>query len=561
MKQGLNSGLYAAFDIGSCSIKAAIIERLEGRNRLAAIESEPLKPLSDFPGEAEHRDHQVQILKLLSQRLPLKDCRESLCLFNHRELQIKIIELPKEILPDQVDGVLMWEAKKLLSPSLKSEPFLFAYKQVRDLPPAYALTVITQERIQKLHELFNAAGIRLNGAYPEAFSSLAIRESLPSTGLPSTSVINLGHFNTHIQIFSSGELKFYRHIPSGVSEMSDRNDPKEFEALAQKIRFSFDYFRAVSKLPHIDETMFMGGGACHKDFIKFSRDYFAPGKVAHLDLSSVFDVSPVLAGLGGETFRLLPFLPGLGVFLAHAAPESARANFAARFQLILDTERTRKLASFVPAVIGTAGLALLLLIFFFMHQRVSLIREEARQAASIADLAAAGTRAKVARLMAKTVHTELTELERRTLIPLLRDRLSGGEILYKIGVNKPEDLVLHSIGIQGKDDGADSESSEADALPPEEAREEDLTASGDASLNQEPLPTPIPEPTKSGPDEGKETLGEEILVIKGYCESFGVLLEYAEKLKATHLIRRYRLFQTARKPGDRVRFTILGELP
>ena len=117
MKKKLKTGLFVSFDIGSVSIKATVVEVNEKGRRLSTTEEELLKPLAAYPGEEEFRGQIVDALKNLASRLPLKQCSAVTALYSNRELQVKIIELPSQVQADQLDNLLNWEAKKLLSPA------------------------------------------------------------------------------------------------------------------------------------------------------------------------------------------------------------------------------------------------------------------------------------------------------------------------------------------------------------------------------------------------------------------------------------------------------------
>ncbi|EKD84282.1 MAG: hypothetical protein ACD_39C00136G0008, partial [uncultured bacterium] len=294
MKNTNNKGLYAAFDIGTVSIKAAIIEVTDSGKRIATIEEEALKLPADFPGEEEHRQHVIESLKSLASRLPMKECRHVSALYSNRELQVKIIELPSQVQIEQIDKILNWEAKKLLSPNFREEPYAFAYKVVRKSPYMVALAVIPQRLLERFADLFEVAGINLDSAYGEVFAADALKEIVDISGLPAMSIVNFGHSGTHLQIFAAGELRFYRFIPSGMSEMTVPPTDNELEMFAQKIRFSFDYFRAISKLNQIDSLFFMGGGAALQGALPFARTYFNPSRVNIVDTSSGIDISPIL---------------------------------------------------------------------------------------------------------------------------------------------------------------------------------------------------------------------------------------------------------------------------
>ncbi|HEY9069277.1 MAG TPA: hypothetical protein VIV61_03415, partial [Candidatus Ozemobacteraceae bacterium] len=282
MKRQRPDGLYTAFDLGSFAVKAVVVERLQGRDRLTLIEEESLRPSSEFATEADYRDHLVQAIRTLSARLPVKESAEIAALFNSREMQVKIAELPAQIQHDQIEGVLRFEARKLLSPNFRQEPFIMGYRILRDSPPTALVTCIPQSLLTRFTDLFDAAGIPLTGVYGEVFATYALRETQDIGAVPTLAFANVGHASTYLTIFAAGELKFYRHIPAGTSEIPEMAESQDLDVYFQKIRFSFDYFKAVSKLGQIDEIRFIGGGPGRGEFLGHAREYFAPTRTGPL---------------------------------------------------------------------------------------------------------------------------------------------------------------------------------------------------------------------------------------------------------------------------------------
>lgn len=561
MKSNLPDGLYAAFDLGTQAIKAAIIERSAGQDRIAALEEEQLHPPAEFPGEDQYRDHQVKALQALAERLPLKQCRQSIALFNHRELQVKIVDLPAQVGPGQVEGILSWEAKKLLSPTYRSEPYLFAWRPLRPGNPSpCVLVVIPLSHLQRFIDLFNAAGIPLHGAYPEALTGLGIKEGLPTAGLPALSLINVGHISTHIHIFAGGELKFYRHIPSGMGEIPEGSQPSELEGYTQKIRFSFDYFRAVTKLGTIDEILFLGGGARRPGFLPFARTYFAPGRCALLDLSSRFDIAPVVNRQGEDGSGLCPFHPTLATYLAHSAeaPDAAGVaggNFIARLHRLEHEERWARLGKTLPVAAAAIGLVLLAVVT--MVWRTMLDGERRTQATRISQTEAGigAARIKLARRQ-KTAEpsTNFPPRERKLLAPMLRQRLGIGEILFLEYKFRPAGVQVFNLELLPAGTEPTPEPETGDSQEP---------AMGDASQGSSGLPQPSA--AMSGSPSGQEAevpsnLGGEVLFIRGICQNADQLLTYTEMLRARQLVRRF-LEITTRKADGKVWFQMKGERP
>ncbi|HNV69611.1 MAG TPA: hypothetical protein PKO06_07945, partial [Candidatus Ozemobacteraceae bacterium] len=431
MKPSFADGLYAVFDVGSFAAKAAIIERTAGKVRLASIEEEPLKSLTDFPSEVEFRDALIQSLQAIAGRLPLGQCREVIGLFSHRELQVKLVDLPPQITPEQFDSVLGFEAKKLLSPNYRSEAFVYSYRVLRESPPFVALAVIPQSHLQKTIELYHGAGIKLSGLYPEIFGELAAKETMPASGSPVYTMINVGHASTHMTIFSGGEPRFTRQIPSGVSEIPERVTGNEPEIYTQKIRFSFDYCRAVFKLGQIDEIGFFGGGALKPGFLDFTREYFHPSKVSVIDLSSCLDISPALAQRGGDATRLAPFLPGITTYLAHSrALATDRSNMYMQWERKESDERWKNLSHLLPAGVALAGLLVGVVLLAIWGMVLQTELDKANQEAKLSEIEVTRARTALVRMESqRKPGASLAPFEQKLLEPLLSDHFAGDAIL------------------------------------------------------------------------------------------------------------------------------------
>ncbi|MBF0498534.1 MAG: hypothetical protein HQM09_00240 [Candidatus Riflebacteria bacterium] len=575
MKPDLPDGLHIAFDLGVYALKAVVVERTGGRDRITAIEEETLHPPGDFPGENEYRENQTAILKRLSDRLPVKTARSIMATFNSRELQFKIVELPQQVADSQLENVLSWEAKKMLSPTFRSEPCLYAYRPLRSGGTQFALSVVPLSHLRRFIEIFEAADLRLDGIYPESLTGLAVRDCLPNAALPALSLINVGHLTTHIHIFSGGDLKFYRHIPSGMGEVPDPAQPGEMEVYTQKIRFSFDYFRAVTKLGGIDEIQFLGGGICRPGFMAYSRDYFAPGRTLNLDLSSRFDITPVINHQGSDGLGLAPFLPAMTAFLAHLEASSkvlfASTNLRGRLRFMEDQERWTNLARTLPRVFAVTGLIVMALIFLWWRGEIDRDRLVFKDRLATAEMKNASLRTKLTQRRSQEAVLKLHE--RKALAPLLRDRLSAGEIMLDVILSKPESISLRDFEI----------------LPAgvEPSEETDETSDGKVSsdsenplgvaLNPEGAIPFIPSSQNIGNsrtfsgigtgDSGNESrgdpidnLGGEILFLRGTAGDEPTFLAFVDTLRTKDVIMKYRRI-TARKDGGKLRFSLEGELP
>ena len=271
MTKKLNPGLYATIDIGTKSVKAVVIEVNDKSKRLLNAESIELAAFDSFTNEEDYNKQITDGISKLVEKLDLTKCQKVISLFYNREFQVKLIDFPNQVKPEQLNQMLFWEAKKLLSTHYKEEEFSYSYCITRGNPLSVALAVVPQTLLNAHMKLFENTGITPASVYTDVFASLALQPIIDIAGLPALSIVNFGHSGTHLNIFSAGKLKFYRFIPTGTSEMTNPPQENELEVYSQKIRFSFDYFRAVSKLTQVDALFFMGGGSSIPNVLKSSR--------------------------------------------------------------------------------------------------------------------------------------------------------------------------------------------------------------------------------------------------------------------------------------------------
>lgn len=567
MSRKIPDGLYAAFDIGTYSVKAAIIERRGGKDRLSALEEIKLKPLGDFPGENEFRSYQVEVIQALSEKLPINACREKIALVSSREYIVKIVDLPAQVQIDQLENILGWEAKKLLSPTQKNDPFVFGYRILRDKPVSVVIAVMLQSQLERIAALFTAARISLSGIYGEVFAGLALGNLLIEKGVPALALVNVGYTSTHLHIFSMGDLKFYRHVPAGMSELSDPPTASELEGYSQKIRFSFDYFRAVTKLAQIDEIFFFGGAAGYDDFLNFERDYFNPAKTYPYDISSKLDVSPVLCDLAGASSShekmkgLLPFMPLIGAFFAHLSEAGNKFNIYGRMLERLLEERHSRMARWIPLWIFLICLSTGAIF-------LGIERHNAKEelAAVIVEASTMENRLNAAKIkLGKLIGDEMTgprlsDIEKRVLKPILKSRLSPAKILMYITKLKPDGVSIKEISV----------------LPPNEAGQISFAEPEPDQVQGEPsLDDPIPGNTgnndagltpsdffqrveESGTAEG---LGDEVLIIYGKSDKAETISLLAAELNRHGLIKRYRLIRSRCDSNSGFAFILKGEMP
>ena len=561
MKQKTQNGLYVAFDIGTVSIKAAVIEITDTARRLAAIEEESIKPLSAFPGEEEHSLQIVEALKNLAARLPLVASRHTSVLFSHRELQVKIIELPNQIQSDQLEKVINWEAKKLLSPIFREEPYTFSYKVIRTTPFSIALAVIPQRLLEKQLELFEAARINLNGAYCDVFAGQALKDIVDISGFPALSIVNFGHSGTHLQIFSAGELKFYRFIPSGMGEMSTPPKDNELEMYAQKIRFSFDYFRAVSKLTQIDNLYLMGGGAAHPSVLPFTRNYFNPTRINIVDISAGVDISPVLPELTTNTppeerqRRLMPFIPAAGASLAALSDIAGSMNLAGRLQNKIREKQLERLSRSLPLWCGIAGLLLAVVILLSMKNDLNADMAAINKQSDITRINIDATNIKLARTRSTSERiTKLSPPAEKALAPLLNANITPAEALFFISTHKPTGMTIDEILVRSLSEA------ESITMNDESAEISDPGQATPGETQQTPFSTKLVSADASAQEYHDELSGK-ILIITGLAENNEQLSSLIEGLSAKKAIVRFKTIISRKSGANGIKFLLKGEMP
>ncbi len=564
MKKTPQDGLYAAFDLGSFSIKAAVVEVNKSTPRLATLEEDNLKSIGDFPSEEEYRVYLIETLQSLASRLPLKNCRKISVLFSNREMQVKIVELPNQVQSDQIEKILNWEAKKLLSPAFRDEPFSYSYRLIKENPYTVALAVIPQRLLEKFIELFELAKIDVDAAYAEVFAAHSLKEAVDQTGLPALSIVNFGHSGTHLQIFSAGELRFYRFIPSGMSEMSQPPKDNELEMYSQKIRFSFDYFRAVSKLSQIDALFFMGGGAASPNILPFERSYFNPARINIVDISSHIDISPVLPDISGNTpaeekqRRLLPFLPAVGTILSFFSGSSENMNFALRLKNKKHEKRLEELSKSVPAIMAPIGIALIAALLWYMRGNLNEELLELNKKLEMARMNNEAANTKIAKYRAANdTGVKLSPAARKTLAPVLSKQHSMAHILFFLASSCPENLILSEVLVRNN--------LEAENISLENLQNQQTSYSepGDSSQPEEGVNEFVSrlDSEIGGSEQYTEGLGGKILVVRGICPSNIELASFTTGISEKKLCKRLKSVVSKKKSAKQIEFLIKGELP
>ncbi len=562
MKKVISDGLYAAFDVGTSSIKAVIVELIKGEKRLVTIEKEELKPITEFPGDDEYRHYLIETLKSLASRLPMKELRGVSSVFSHRELQTKIIELPSQVLIEQIEKILSWEAKKLLSPNYKEEPFTFSYKIVNNSPLKVAITVIPQHIFEKFAELFSLAGIELTGSFSEVFCGQSLKDIIDQTNLPALSIVNLGQSGTHLQIFSAGELRFYRFIPSGTSEFSEPPVTSELEMYAQKIRFSFDYFRAVTKLSQIDALFFMGGGASIQDFLPFVRSYFSPTRINIVDISAGVDISPILPEIGenapaeDKQRRLLAFLPAVGAVMSEIDQNADAMNMARQLREKKREKQLQKLSTQIPIYIGIVGILLTLAsLISIKNHKLSELQRLQDEVTTVSTLYEA-SQIKLKKLKKSSDKSlKLLPQEKKAIAPILKSDLSASEILFYIAKSKPDEVSISDILLRS------SQEAEEIQIEKEPELNDQLGDSTNQDSNESPFLSKLGGMNSSGDDQLEDSLKAQILIVSGKTDSSEALASFTHELTKKRLVARYKTIVTRKNKDGKIQFLLKGELP
>jgi hypothetical protein len=556
-------GLYAAFDLGSASLKASVIEVNNSTPRLATIEEENLQPFNKFPDENEYRNHLIEKIQTLAERLPIKECKKISLLFSNREMQVKLIELPAQVQTEQLDKVLNWEAKKLLSPTFREEAYTFSYKIIRSNPYLLALAVIPQNLLEKFLELFEKAGINVSSIYAEVFASHTLKETVDHTGLPALSIINFGHSGTHLQIFSAGELRFYRFIPSGMAEMSQPPTENELEMYSQKIRFSFDYFRAVSKLNQIDAVFFMGGGAAQPNILPFERSYFNPTRINIVDISSQVDISPILPEIGDNSpaeekqRRLLPFLPSVGAILTLFTEDSNKTDFAQRLNKEKKEKKLQALTKTLPFIIGACGIIIIILSLFYLRSHLNQKLKKLNKDLEIAQIDMKSAKLKIAKYKAASnTGVKLSPAARKALSPILNRQNNMARILYIIGSSKPESVKIKEVLIRPE--------SEAENIKLENQQDEvqysSYNQASDAEDDKNEFVSELAQGAMGMENQFNNELGREIIIIRGIAQSNESLAKLSEVLRQKYLFKRIKSLNSQKISSHRIEFLLKGEM-
>lgn len=571
MKKKLSSGLYTVFDIGSSSVKAVVVEVENDRKRILKAESEAVNPASQFSSEEEYNSQITEALKKLSEKLGPVKSRKTSTLFYSRELQVKIIDLPDQVRVDQLDKVLVWEAKKLLSSHYKEETFAFAYSVVRERPLSVAIVVIPQVLLEAHIKLFSDAGIKVDSIYTDVFSALALQPIVDIAGLPALSIVNFGNSGTHLQIFSAGKLKFYRYIPTGTSELSDPPSESELEMYAQKIRFSFDYFRAVSKLSQVDNLYFMGGGSAFPEVLPFAQNYFSPTKVYHTDITSQFEITSILnnsddnTATSDKTKVLLPYIPAIGACLADFSENSETMDLKTQLNSFEKAKNLEKLANTLPVVIGIVALLISSGILYYIYKTKSDTLEDLRFKLNVSQSELEANKIKIFNLNKNEDDNDnpgLCPESAKAIKPIIARRYSLNNLFAKIMTCREPGMRITEILIRNP--------KEAEEINMKEISQDD---SGEEDSNQtEPLAPYTSKLTQQLSEQQlKEDMQGNIVIIHGIAKDAAHVAHFSEALtrntvtekqKKTmpSVIKNYMSINSRKLNKNQVEFLLKGEI-
>lgn len=562
-------GLYCVFDIGAAAIKAVVIEVNDAGKRLINTETEAFEQSGSFSSEEEYMEQVTEKLSELAQKLPLAKCKKIASTFYNRELQVKIIDMPDQVKPEQLEQVLPWEAKKLLSSHYKEQPFAFSYSIIKERPMSIALAVIPQQLLENHLAVFNNAGIKIDSVYTDVFSAMALQPIVDLAGLPALSIVNFGYSGTHVQIFSTGKLKFYRFIPSGTAEMGNPPRESDLEMYSQKIRFSFDYFRAVSKLSQVDNLYFMGGGCAYDEVLPFEQTYFNPTKVHGLDVSSAMDISPIMSANKDEsvaaadkTKGLLPYIPAIGACLAAMNPESDTMDLKTQFNKQERTKNIEKLLQTLPYVLAALGIIISFSILTAMYSAKKAELDDV-------NLKLGMNQNEISACEIKMVSLGTTENEEQLLLspqskkvvePIISHKYAYANLFIKIMACRQPGMKITDVLLRNNAEAEDIALKDENDNTFGENQEEDnklapYTSKFTTALSEQQI---------------KEDFTGNIAIIHGIAETPEAVCVFSEALAKNAkpenmkkalppVIKRYLSINT-RKSGKRIEFLLKGEL-
>ena len=568
MTKKLNPGLYAAIDIGTKSVKAIVIEVNDKSKRLLNAESIELASFDSFTNEEDYNKQITEAISKLVEKLELTKCKKIISLFYNREFQVKLIDFPNNVKAEQLNQMLPWEAKKLLSSHYKEEEFSYSYCITRGNPLSVALAVVPQSLLNAHMKLFESTGITPDSVYTDVFAALALQPIVDIAGLPALSIVNFGHSGTHLNIFSTGKLKFYRFIPTGTSEMGNPPRENELEMFSQKIRFSFDYFRAVSKLSQVDTLFFMGGGSAIPDVLNYEQNYFAPTKINPLDISSEIDISPVISVSFNEevntqnSLKLLPFVPAIGGCLADFRDDQENLDLLTLFKNREKEKRLAKLAQTLPLFVGILALIIGLGAFYFLYsnKKEKLDNLRVEESAIKNDIEACNLKIANKTMQEPKYKIKLCPPSMKIVEPIINSNDSLSNLFYRAMSLRTSGMRIEDILIRSSEEAEQINliTDDEDINPNENFGQEKT------SLYISKLSSDITE------DQVKESFDGNVAIIHGYADTADQVSKFSEGLNSLvkdknnnilpKAIKRYISINLRKTRNKKIEFLLKGEL-
>lgn len=568
MTKKLNPGLYATIDIGTKSVKAVVIEVNDKSKRLLNAESIELAAFDTFTNEDDYKKQITDSISKLVEKLDLTKCQKVISLFYNREFQVKLIDFPNNVKLEQLNQMLFWEAKKLLSSHYKEEEFSYSYCITRGNPLSVVLAVVPQTLLDAHLKLFENTGITPTSVYTDVFSSLALQPIIDIAGLPALSIVNFGHSGTHLNIFSAGKLKFYRFIPTGTAEMSNPPRENELEVYSQKIRFSFDYFRAVSKLTQVDALFFMGGGSAIPNVLNFEQNYFSPTKINALDVSSEIDISPIISVSFNEevntenSLKLLPFVPAIGGCLADFREDSDNLDLLTLLKNKEKEKRLAKLAQTIPLFVGIIALLIGLSFIYFLYtnkkeklDNLTIEKNSIQSQIEINDTKISSLSSQKSKYRIK-----LNPQSMKLVKPIISSKYQISNLFIRAMSVRPKEMKLENILIRNR--------SEAEQIT---LKTEDNDENLNSGMEQEKTSPYLSQfSSEINEEQIKEDISGNIAIIHGYADNQEQVSRFSESLNTQStdkigrvipkVLKRYISINMRKTRDRRIEFLLKGEL-
>ncbi|MBR4571555.1 MAG: hypothetical protein IKO19_12930 [Candidatus Riflebacteria bacterium] len=568
MTKKLNPGLYATIDIGTKSVKAVVIEVNDKSKRLLNAESIELAAFDTFTNEDDYKKQITDSISKLVEKLDLTKCQKVISLFYNREFQVKLIDFPNNVKLEQLNQMLFWEAKKLLSSHYKEKEFSYSYCITRGNPLSVVLAVVPQTLLDAHLKLFENTGITPTSVYTDVFSSLALQPIIDIAGLPALSIVNFGHSGTHLNIFSAGKLKFYRFIPTGTAEMSNPPRENELEVYSQKIRFSFDYFRAVSKLTQVDALFFMGGGSAIPNVLNFEQNYFSPTKINALDVSSEIDISPIISVSFNEevntenSLKLLPFVPAIGGCLADFREDSDNLDLLTLLKNKEKEKRLAKLAQTIPLFVGIIALLIGLSFIYFLYtnkkeklDNLTIEKNSIQSQIEINDTKISSLSSQKSKYRIK-----LNPQSMKLVKPIISSKYQISNLFIRAMSVRPKEMKLENILIRNR--------SEAEQIT---LKTEDNDENLNSGMEQEKTSPYLSQfSSEINEEQIKEDISGNIAIIHGYADNQEQVSRFSESLNTQStdkigrvipkVLKRYISINMRKTRDRRIEFLLKGEL-